>query len=33
MRKSGDRPGAVLEYQKALAVFPGNSELQAEFDA
>jgi general secretion pathway protein D len=31
--KDGDRPGAVLEYQKALAVFPGNSELQAEFDA
>jgi type II secretory pathway component GspD/PulD (secretin) len=33
MRKGGDRPGAVLEYQKALAVFPGNAELQAEFDA
>jgi general secretion pathway protein D len=33
MRKSGDRPGAVLEYQKALAVFPGNSELQAEFNS
>jgi general secretion pathway protein D len=31
--KDGDRPGAVLEYQKALAVFPGNSELKAEFDA
>jgi type II secretory pathway component GspD/PulD (secretin) len=33
LRKSGDRPGAVLEYQKALAVFPGNSELQAEFNS
>ncbi len=33
LRKGGDRPGAVLEYQKALAVFPGNRELQAEFDA
>jgi len=31
--KKGDRSGAVLEYQEALAVFPGNSELQAEFDA
>jgi general secretion pathway protein D len=29
----GDRAGAVLEYQKALAIFPGNAELQAEFNA
>ena len=33
LRKGGDRQGALLEYQKALAVFPGNRELQAEFDA
>ncbi len=33
LRKNGDRQGALLEYQKALAVFPGNRELQAEFDA
>jgi type II secretory pathway component GspD/PulD (secretin) len=33
LRKSGDRQGAVLEYQKALAVFPGNRELQAELDS
>jgi general secretion pathway protein D len=32
-RKNEDRPGAILEYQKALAVFPGNTELQTEFDA
>jgi len=32
-RKAGDRANAVLEYQKALAVFPNNTELQAEFDA
>jgi general secretion pathway protein D len=32
-RKEGDRQGAVLEYQKALAVFPGNHELQLEFDS
>ena len=31
--REGDRPGAVLEYQKALAIFPGNAELQAEFSA
>ena len=31
--REGDRAGAVLEYQKALAIFPGNTELQAEFDA
>jgi general secretion pathway protein D len=31
--KAGDRPGAILEFQKALAVFPGNSELQAEYKA
>ncbi|HEX7502957.1 MAG TPA: FecR domain-containing protein [Acidobacteriota bacterium] len=29
----GDRPGAVLEYQKALAIFPGNTELEVEFKA
>jgi general secretion pathway protein D len=32
-RKSNDRPGAVLEYQRALAVFPGNTQLQEEFGA
>ena len=32
-RKSNDRQAAVLEYQKALAIFPGNSQLQEEFDA
>jgi general secretion pathway protein D len=32
-RKSNDRPAAVLEYQKALAVFPGNTQLQEEFGA
>ncbi len=31
--RAGDRAGAILEYQKALAIFPGNTELQAEFDA
>lgn len=31
--KEGDRANAVLEYQKALAVFPGNKEIQAEYDA
>jgi len=30
-RKNNDRPAAVLEYQKALAVFPGNTQLQEEF--
>jgi general secretion pathway protein D len=32
-RKAGDRSNAILEYQKALAVFPSNAELQAELDA
>jgi general secretion pathway protein D len=32
-RKNNDRPAAVLEYQKALAVFPGNTQLQEEFGA
>ena len=30
-RKSGDRQAAVLEYRKALAIFPGNTQLQEEF--
>jgi len=30
-RKNGDRQAAVLEYQKALAIFPGNAQLQEEF--
>ncbi|MCJ7523740.1 MAG: DUF4974 domain-containing protein [Candidatus Aminicenantes bacterium] len=30
-RKSGDRPAAVVEYRKALAIFPGNTQLQKEF--
>jgi general secretion pathway protein D len=30
-RKMNDRPAAVEEYQKALAVFPGNIQLQEEF--
>jgi type II secretory pathway component GspD/PulD (secretin) len=32
-RQSGDRDGAILEYQKALAVFAGNQKLQVEYDA
>ena len=32
-RKINDRPAAVLEYQKALAVFPGNTQLKEEFNA
>jgi general secretion pathway protein D len=32
-RKTGDRAGAIAEYQKALAVFANNAELQAELDA
>lgn len=32
-RRAGDRPAAAAEYQKALAVFANNLELQAEFDA
>jgi type II secretory pathway component GspD/PulD (secretin) len=32
-RKANDRQAAVLEYQKALAVFPGNVQLREEFDA
>ncbi|MCX6558623.1 MAG: DUF4974 domain-containing protein, partial [Candidatus Aminicenantes bacterium] len=31
--KDNDRPAAVREYQKALAVFPGNTQLQEEFAA
>ncbi len=31
-RQEGDRANAVLEYQKALAVFPGNKELQTEYN-
>ncbi len=31
--KSNDRPAAGLEYQKALAIFPGNAELLEEFKA
>ncbi|MBU4268734.1 MAG: DUF4974 domain-containing protein [Acidobacteria bacterium] len=30
-RKTGDRQAAVLEYRKALAIFPGNNQLQEEF--
>ena len=30
-RKTGDRQAAVLEYRKALAIFPGNTQLQEEF--
>lgn len=30
-RKNGDRQAAVLEYRKALAIFPGNTQLQEEF--
>ncbi len=32
-RTAQDRPNAMLEYQKAIAIFPGNIELQKEFDA
>ena len=32
-RKINDRPAASLEYQKALAVFPGNTQLKEEFSA
>ncbi len=32
-RRDNDRQAAIMEYQKALAVFANNSELQAEFDA
>ncbi len=32
-RKSGERPAAEAEYGKALAVFPGNVQLQDEFNA
>jgi general secretion pathway protein D len=31
--RENDRPAAVREYQKALAVFPGNTQLQEEFAA
>jgi general secretion pathway protein D len=32
-RKTNDRPVASAEYQKALAVFPGNTQLKEEFNA
>lgn len=32
-RKIEDRQAAILEYQKAMAIFPGNTELQEEFAA
>jgi general secretion pathway protein D len=32
-RKNNDRPAAALEYQKTLAIFPGNTQLQDEFNA
>ena len=32
-RRDNDRAAALREYQRALAVFPGNRELQAEYDA
>jgi general secretion pathway protein D len=32
-RQAQDRAGAVLEYQQALAVFPGNAELAGELEA
>ena len=32
-RKANDRPAASLEYQKALAIFPGNVQLKEEFNA
>lgn len=32
-RKSDDRQAAILEYQQALAVFPGNVQLQEEYNA
>jgi general secretion pathway protein D len=31
--KTDGRQAAILEYQKALAIFPGNAKLQEEFDA
>ena len=31
-RRDNDRAAALREYQRALAVFPGNRELQAEYD-
>lgn len=33
MRRDNDRAAALGEYQRALAVFPGNRELQAEYDS
>jgi len=32
-RKINDRPAASLEYQKVLAIFPGNTQVQEEFNA
>jgi general secretion pathway protein D len=32
-RKINDRPAALLEYQKAMAIFPGNIQLKDEFSA
>jgi general secretion pathway protein D len=32
-RKSNDRQDAILEYQEALAIFPGNTQLREEFSA
>lgn len=32
-RKINDHPAASLEYQKALLIFPGNTQLQEEFNA
>jgi general secretion pathway protein D len=31
-RKANDRPGATKEYQKALAIFPGNTQLKDEYN-
>jgi general secretion pathway protein D len=32
-RKINDRPAALLEYQKTMAIFPGNIQLKEEFSA
>jgi len=32
-RKSADRQAAIMEYQQALAIFPGNTQLQEELNA
>ncbi|MEI6613618.1 MAG: FecR domain-containing protein [Chrysiogenales bacterium] len=32
-RKINDRPAVVMEYQKAMAIFPGNTQVQEEFNA